>query len=366
MIYKSYLFKNSFINWLAISLVLIILIWLSKAVAFLNLVTENGIDLKDFFALFIYILPWILIYIFPISLCVALILTINKFNNFSEIVVLKNFGLSNFNLSLPFIYLGFFITILNFILSFYLMPMANKQFRISKHNIKENYANLTFASQNFENFNKSTIYIQEKNEKNILKGLLIYDQRAEDYSITLTAQTANIILRDNEIYLRLNNGSLQRYRPDTMKSEILKFDSYIFNLNEKNQELFHYKWKPNERFLNELIFYEDSLSPKEVKELKSELHKRINDPLISLVFSVIISVIIFSSKIQRKSNNFSNIYAFTICILYILLLIFSYRLNDKKEDLYFLPYLINLGFFLSFLISFYFSFKIKNIKKLTK
>ena len=345
MIFKTYLFKNNLLNWLAISFILIILIWLSKAVAFLNLVTENGIDLKDFFLLFVFILPWILIYIFPISFCIALLLTINRFNSFSEIVVLKNFGISNFKLSLPFIYLGFLISVFNFLLSFYIMPMANKQFRISKQNIKENYANLSFASQNFENFNKSTIYVQQKNENNILRGLLINDQRSEDYAITLSAQSANIILRDNEIFLRLNNGSLQRYNYLTMKSEILKFDNYIFNLNEKNQELFKYKWKPNERFISELIFYEDSLSPKEIKELKSELHKRINDPLISLVFSVIISAVLLKSKINRKKNNHSNLLALILCVAYILLLIFSYRLNDKREDLFFLPYFINLVFY---------------------
>ncbi len=350
MIFKTYFFKNNFLNWLAISFILIILIWLSRAVAFLNLVTENGIDLKDFFALFIYILPWILIYIFPIAYCIALLLTINRFNSFSEIVVIKNFGISNFKLSLPFIYLGFLITILNFLFSFYIMPMANKQFRISKQNIKENYANLSFAPQNFENFNKSTIYVQQKDENNILRGLLINDQRSDDYAITLSAQTANIILRDNEIFLRLNNGSLQRYNYDTMKSEILKFDNYIFNLNEKNQELFQFRWKPNERLISELIFYEDSLSQKEIKELKSELHKRINDPLISLVFSVIISAVLLKAKITRKKNNYSNLLSMTLCVAYILLLIFSYRLNDKREDLFYLPYLINLFFFCTSLI----------------
>ncbi|MFM8186721.1 MAG: LptF/LptG family permease, partial [Alphaproteobacteria bacterium] len=189
-----------------------------------------------------------------------------------------------------------------------------------------------------------------KDDNNILKGLLINDQRADDYAITLTAQTANIILRDNEIYLRLNNGSLHRYNYATMKSEILKFDNYIFNLNEKNQELFQYKWKPNERFLSELIFYEDSLSGKEIKELKSELHKRINDPLISLVFSIIISTVLFKSKIIRKGNNFNNLTALMICVIYILLLIFSYRLNDKNEELFYLPYLINLFFYLTPLV----------------
>ncbi|MFM7702963.1 MAG: LptF/LptG family permease, partial [Alphaproteobacteria bacterium] len=114
--------------------------------------------------------------------------------------------------------------------------------------------------------------------------------------------------------------------------------------------LFQYKWKPNERFLSELIFYEDSLSGKEIKELKSELHKRINDPLISLVFSIIISTVLFKSKIIRKGNNFNNLTALMICVIYILLLIFSYRLNDKNEELFYLPYLINLFFYLTPLV----------------
>ena len=46
------------------------------------------------------------------------------------------------------IFFGLILTLFTYFLSFYLMPFSNKQLRISKHNIQNNYTNLSFFDIN--------------------------------------------------------------------------------------------------------------------------------------------------------------------------------------------------------------------------
>lgn len=344
MIYKSYLFRSSIMNWLGITFILVVLIWFSRAIPFMSFITENGIEISDFFYLFILILPWISIYLLPISFFIAILLSLNKFSQNNEIIILKSCGLSNFKIAQPIIFFGMILTLFVYFLSFYLMPFANKQLRISRHNIEQNYTNISFAPQNFENIDKITIYTKERDDKNNLRGILINDQRHQDFSITLTAEFGNLIAKNDEVFLKLKNGTLQRYNFESRQSEILKFDEYIFNLNNKNHESFNFKWKPNERFINELIYPNENLPIRDLEKIDSELHKRVNDPLISLVFSILICSSILGVKISRKGNFFNSILTLIWCLIYIISLIFSYRLSEKMNSLFFLPYFINFTF----------------------
>jgi len=163
----------------------------------MSFVTENGIEILDFFFLFILILPWILIYLLPISFFIASLLSLNKLLQNNEITILKNCGLSNLKIAQSIIFFGLILTVFAYFLSFYLMPLANKQLRISRHDIQSNYTNISFVPQTFENIHQITIYTKDRDSKNNLYGILINDQRQEDYSITLTAEFGNLVSQDD-------------------------------------------------------------------------------------------------------------------------------------------------------------------------
>ena len=353
MIYKSYLFKTTFVNWLQIMIVLIVLIWFSRVVAFISLVTDNGIAIGDFLNLFILILPWMLIYLVPISFLIALILSYGKLMRASEITIFKICGLNNFQIAKPIITMSFFLMVINYILSFYLMPLSNKKLRILRNNFQENYSNISFVPMTFENINQIVIYTKKRDKNNNLYGIVINDGRSKNYSITITAEYGNLDIKEGNVGLNLTNGTFQRLKYDTMNSEILKFDNYNFSLNNKSYDIAALKWKPNERFIDELIFPEANISNSDYIKIQAEIHKRINDPLISAIFALIISAIMLRAKNSRTGNFYNVMAGIAISTTYITLLIFSYRLSDKSFDLFYLPYVINLFFFtISFLMLF--------------
>ena len=121
MLYFNYLFKKTLYQFLAIISILVSLIWFSRAISFMKYITENGISIGKFFYLFILILPWLLIFIVPISIFIAVIMVYGKMIKSNEITILKNSGLTKFQISKPIISLAILASIFCFIISFYLM-----------------------------------------------------------------------------------------------------------------------------------------------------------------------------------------------------------------------------------------------------
>ncbi len=223
MLYFNYLQRKTLNQFLSIATILISLIWFSRAISFMKYVTENGIAMGDFFYLFILILPWLLMFIIPVSLFIAVLLIYYNLLKNNEISILKNAGLSKLMIARPVIILSVIITFISYFLTFYIMPYANKELRLMKVDFVNNYATMAFNPNSFETINNLTIYVKDKDENNKLYGVMINDKRSKLNSITITAQTGDIITKSDAIYLIMKNGTVQRYN---YQKKIVKY--YIF------------------------------------------------------------------------------------------------------------------------------------------
>ncbi len=344
MIYSKYLFKKTAISFLGTLTILILLIWFSRAIPFVRYITENGVELSYFFFLFILILPWLLLIIIPISLFIATLATLNRLINSNEITILKNSGLTKLQIFKPIFLLATISSIICFSISFYFMPLANKELRISKNNIKSNYASLIFKAQTFESLKNITIYTKSRNKNNELEGILLNDKRSENESITITAQKGKIIIEDNNAFLYMEDGSLQRLIHQEMRSEILYFDSYVFSLNQNNDDASTHNWKAQERFINELINYEKDSSESEIKKYIAEFHERITQPFLPIIFALIASASIMHGNFNRGGNIKNIIMAIILASALMITTIFGYSLIETSKNYAFVPYLFYLIF----------------------
>ncbi len=319
MIYQKYLLRQNLQYFLLILTVLICLVWFSKAVSFLNLITENGISIKQFLQLFILIVPWILSYILPFSLLVANILAINTLQQNSEITVLKSCSVSNFNLAKPIILLGLFISLISYSIAFYFMPYANRQLKLFRNNLKENYNNISLQSGVFEHIKNTTIYVK-KREKDNLFGLFIYDQSKANYALTITAQDAKINAEDNSLSLILNNGTLQKFNYNNEKTEVLYFQQYLFNLNEEEDTKENtITLKPNERYFHELLYPEYNLSQEYLDKLNAEVHQRLTFPITPFIFSLVSAVFLLKNYSIRSKNTKQTLYTIIFSLVFFLI-----------------------------------------------
>jgi lipopolysaccharide export system permease protein len=283
------------------------------------------VTITHFLSLFLLILPWLLLFIIPVSLLIAVMLVMQKLITNNEIIILRNTGLTKFQISKSVIFLSLIIAFFSFFVSMYLMPMANKELRISKNNLFENYNNLSINPKTFESLKNMTIYVRDRKGFNELFGILINDRRNPDYSLTLTAESGKIVSEDSAIILLMKNGTIQRFNEAKNKSEILNFDSYVFNLSEGGREKKMIYWKAKERFLPELLNPEYDINEEDVLKFKAEMHQRIIYPIINITFSLIALASMFYGNFSRSGvvKNIIFSIAASCCYLVINLVLFD-------------------------------------------
>ncbi len=344
--FQKYILRSLVSHFLAIMTGLILLIWFSRAVGFINYITENGVEIRQFFYLFVLILPWMANYIVPVSLFIATLVCFSRFLANNEITILKASGLENHKIARAGFLLGLAITFFCYLNSFFLAPYANKQLRISRNQIYNNYANLTFNSQTFETFKKTTIYSQRREAEN-LYGIFIHNSCDGNFALTITATSGKLKVDSGDLLLYLKQGTLQRFNCETKKSEILTFDSYVFNLNESQKDSSSLTWKPNERYFFELFQIEEGISDSDLRKIRIEISQRILDPLMSVNLVLIAMSFLLRGSFKRNGNWQSGIQSIVVAVCYILFGILSFQFAEKFPSLFLIPYANCLLFFLA-------------------
>jgi lipopolysaccharide export system permease protein len=329
-IYSHYILKKTLIAFAGLISVFVTLIWFSRAIVFVKYVTENGIKLSQFLYLFVLVLPWLLLFIIPISLLVAILLVYSQLSSDNEITILKNSGLTKLQICKPIAPLAIFSTLICFAISFFFMPYANKQLRLSKLDFRNNYSSLSFNPQTFETLNNLTIYAKNRDENNRLSGILLHDERSDQYSITITAKSGKIVSEANSALLYMENGSIQKLNYNNDKTEILNFDSYVFNLTETQKGDDSMRWKPKERYLHELLNPNDDSEESDLQKYRVEIHERFTYPLLPLVFALLGLSCILKGEFRRQGNAPNIILATILASAFLGLVILIYGLVQSS------------------------------------
>lgn len=345
-LYSSYIFRKTLIGFTACISILIALIWFSRALSFVKYVTENGVSIDRFLYLFILILPWLLLFIVPISLLAGILIVYNRLITSNEISILKNAGLTKFSLSRPAAYLTILCTLFCFSISLFFLPYANKELRLSRNDLSNNYTNLSINRQTFESLKSMTMYVKDRDANHQLSGILLHDERNYNYSTTITAETGRIVADSSSALLYMEQGTVQKFNYNSRKSEILHFDNYVFNLtegNESNDELY---WKSKERYLSELTNPESKVHPDDLLKFRTEIHQRFTYPLLPIIFSVIALSCIMRGSFSRRGNTANIVLAICLSTTFLILTISIYNLMESSPKATILLYSNFLLFFI--------------------
>ncbi len=301
-LYSRYIFTKTVTGFAGFISILISLIWFSRAIGLVRYVTENGVKLNQFLYLFVLILPWLLLFIIPVSIFAAILMIYSRLISSNEITILKNSGLTKLAICRPVAGFAIVCSVFCFLISFYLMPFANQQLRLLRFDFRNNYTSLAFNPQTFETLNNLTIYAKNRDEKNNLFGILLHDERSKKYSITITAQKGNIVAEESSALLYMEDGTVQKFNNEDNKSEILNFDNYVFNLTEGKQNNRTPRWNAKERFLQDLLEPEADADYLELEKFRSEIHQRIVFTLFPIIFSLIALSCILHGQFSRKGT----------------------------------------------------------------
>ncbi len=367
-IISNYIFKQIGSLFIYITIFFVSLIWLIYILKYMEYVTTNGLDLKDFMLMTSLLLPEVLPDLTPLTLSFACIYVCHKLSNDNELIIIKSSGFSTLKLLKPAILLAILVAIINLILNLYFSPLSKSAFKENQKNLRENIARIAFKEGDFSNiFQDITIYIEKVIDKNNYEYVFVYDNRDKKDPATYIAKKAELIQNENSNKVILKEGNRQIIDKKTSQLSIIKFEEYEVNLDAlfKNNNKKRIK-EPEEMFLSELWDEKHSIGgrydPRQVSSMIVEGHKRIINPIFCLIFTLITLTFLLSDKLVLQTTlKKTSIILFSIFLIEIIYLSMP-NFIVKKFTLLPIIYIFPLSLLL-FLIIFNMNKNYKILKK---
>ncbi|HPF77781.1 MAG TPA: LPS export ABC transporter permease LptF [Alphaproteobacteria bacterium] len=304
-LYDRYVLKNLGIATLFTSLTLAAIILLTQSLKFLELIMNSGASSAAFWMLTFLALPRFFEVILPLALMIATLFIYNRMMSDSEVVVMRAAGVSPMGMARPAITLGVIITIILLAITTWLAPIALSGMVKMRQVIKTQYSTLLFREGIFNAVGPDlTVYINKRNSKGELEGLLIHDSRPELLApVTIIAKRGVVVSSDEGQQVLVYDGSRQDFNEKTGALNRLDFKRYSIDMPEP--EAVRKRWKePDERTFLELLHpnAEDAEDMRYREQFVIEAHKRIISPFLALSYVAIALCCLLLGPVNRRGQ----------------------------------------------------------------
>ena len=318
------------------------IVWTVQAVNFLDLVVEDGHALTVYLGYSLLNVPKILTKFIPLSFLIALVLSILKFDNENELIILWTAGLNKLKVVNFFIKVSLIVTLLQLFLATAINPSV---LNYSRSLIKSSSLDFISSMIKTNQFNDTvaglTIFVEKKNKNGDMENIFIRDEgkvlrSLEDSgstdNITIIAKKGRVANLDNPV-LVLNDGIIQSEKITTQKDnknnnlQTVKFQKTILKLdNIQTRSIVQTKIQETpSKMLIECYFNDEDKEilncPRDHKknDVLSEINRRFGMPLYIPVITLILCFLLN----QREENKFKNFYKYFYPISAFLILVLA-------------------------------------------
>lgn len=346
-IFDRYLLKNLAIATAFIAIVLILIIFLTQSLRFLEIVVNAGSSGSTFLFLTALALPRTFEIILPLSIMAATIFLYNKMTLDSELIAMRGVGHSSFDLARPAMMLGLIITILLWTVTLWVAPTSLARMNLMREELKAEISNFFFKEGVFNQVGKGlTVYIDKKSDNaGELAGLMIHDTRDKTkLPSTVLAKRGHIVSTNEGHQVVVFDGSRQEFNPETGTFQKLRFDRYTIDLPES--QAVRKRWaEPEERTIWQLLNPDpqNARDMENMRQFSVEIHRRIISPLLALVFPLIGLMALLLGPTDRRGQTKKIVLAFLGIILIQGLFLISYNLSKNSNFGLVLMYFLTLG-----------------------
>ena len=318
------------------------IVWTVQAVNFLDLVVEDGHALTVYLGYSLLNVPKILTKFIPLSFLIALVLSILKFDNENELIILWTAGLNKLKVVNFFIKVSLIVTLLQLFLATAINPSV---LNYSRSLIKSSSLDFISSMIKTNQFNDTvaglTIFVEKKNKNGDMENIFIRDEgkvlrSLEDSgstdNITIIAKKGRVANLDNPV-LVLNDGIIQSEKITTQKDnknnnlQTVKFQKTILKLdNIQTRSIVQTKIQETpSKMLIECYFNDEDKEilncPRDHKknDVLSEINRRFGMPLYIPVITLILCFLLN----QREENKFKSFYKYFYPVFAFLILVLA-------------------------------------------
>jgi len=300
-----YIFRTTIGAFVIVLASLTMIIWITQALRDIDLITSQGQTILVFVAMTSLAIPQLVLVIAPIALFIAVAHVLNKLASDSEIIVINSAGMSPWRLARAFLAVALVVSVLVAIVSAYLSPKCLRELRRWVSEVRADLvANIVQPGRFLVLEHGLLFHIRERQANGILLGIFVDDRRNPREESTFLAERGEIVEDERGTFLVLENGSLQRHRPDQRDPTIVNFDRYPFDLSRFSVSGPSTTLSVRERYLWELAAPapDDPAFNREPAQFRAELHDRLLAPLYPLAFTVIAFAFLGPPRTTRQSR----------------------------------------------------------------
>lgn len=294
-----------------INLIFFTLIFLTtKILDITNLIVNYRIGFFKVVFLFLYSMPYFLVFVIPMSVMMGVLLTFLRMATDNEILALKSGGISLYRMLPPVVVFSFIGCVLTAMMTIYGMPWGKAAFEALVHDVSMSNPNIGLKERSFNDaFEGVMLYANKINVKtNLLEDVFIEDGRNEKVVSTILARKGEFIARPDAFVfeLRLYNGIINQVNIDQKTNNSISFEKYDVTINIKNtmnKDRKNDKKNVQEMGLKELRRFIKTSTNKDTSYYKAliEFHNKFSIPSACIVLGLLAVPLGVSAKTRKKS-----------------------------------------------------------------
>lgn len=277
-----------------------------------DLLINKGVDPFSVAKIFLFMAPYIVTYALPISMLIAVLISLGRLSSDNEIIAIRASGVNLFNLVIPLLLIGLISSLALVIFNDRASSYAHYNYRKTLMDVGVKNPTAAFEEGVFINsFQKYILFIYHVDQKkNRLGNVRIYEPQGEGKPTrTIIAKSGEFITmpEKNTVKLKLIDGTSDEPDPENPTQFYkLNFRTYFMNLNlAQGQDKDKIRKKPKDMSIQELEeeiarLKKDNI---EATPLATEITERLTLAFSALAFVLMGTSFAIITRRREKSIN---------------------------------------------------------------
>jgi lipopolysaccharide export system permease protein len=317
-------------------LIFTFLFLMTELIKITDWIVNYNLSIFAVLTLIFFTMPWFLMFIIPMSVMLAVVLTFLRMSGDNEIVALKSCGLSVYGLLpsvLIFSFAGFLLTLF---MTLYGVPKAKATLEDMVLEMAASNVDIGLKERTFNDAFKNVMMYVNKidlNQKKLI-DIFIEDKRQRNIISTVVAPEGRLFSEPGKFvfHLVLSNGTIHQTNLKEHSANSIRFDTYKLSLDlKKEMEKAEEREKGREEMsiaeLKEVIEKESAIKDKDYYKAQIVIHRRFSFPVACLALGLLAFPLGIQSKSGKRSSGL--ILCLFFFLFYYLLLTAGYTLGKK-------------------------------------
>jgi lipopolysaccharide export system permease protein len=308
---------------------------MTELIKITNWIVNYNLSIFSVLTLIFFTMPWFLMFIIPMSVMLAVVLTFLGMSADNEIVALKSCGLSVYGLLPPVLIFSFAGFLLTLFMTLYGVPKSKATLEDMVLEMAASNVTIGLKERTFNDaFKDVMLYINEidLNQKKLI-DIFIEDKRQRNMISTVVAPEGRLFSEPGKyiFHLVLSNGTIHQTNLKDHSANSIHFDTYKLSLDLKKElEKAEEREKGREEMsIAELqqVVNESTEKDKDYYKAQIVIHRRFSIPVACLTLGFLAFPLGIQSKSGKRSSGL--IMCLFFFLLYYVLLAAGYSLGKK-------------------------------------